>query len=202
MTQAPKVAGLVPDVALVPHTHPSMKRIGAQVIALRARKERDYLERCLEMGRLLRQARTRLAHGSWRPWLRDVAKLGKSSAHNYVSLSTWAEEKPQELRRWRSLGASKLFVVAKASDRARADLRKLSTRKLADMSVPELRLVVARSSMGRTEPSVSRRIARLRRRMHGVVREVHQLLELGALPDDEIDTLRDLLKEASEALHG
>lgn len=178
-----------------------MRALGQAVARLRADKERDYLERCLELGQRLRQARTRLAHGSWGPWLKQSAKLTQRTAHNYVSLSTWADEHPRQLVRWRSLGVSRLFLIASASDATRRALQRRRVHTLADMSVPELRLLLARLAGDKPPPSTAHRVRRLRRRLQGVVREVHALLDAEALDSEQIESLRSLLREASEALH-
>jgi hypothetical protein len=200
--QVTRAASLVPEVALLSHTHPSMKALGAKIARLRARKESDYLAQCLEVGIELRRARTRLRHGSWEPWLRDSASLTPRSARRYVALSTWAQEHPRQLARWSTLGASKLFVVASASDSQRAKLTKHRLTELRGMGVPELRLLLARLAAGKPPPSPAQRWSKLRRRLRGVVRDVHELIDADALDPEQLDELRDMLTEASEALHG
>ncbi len=194
---------LIPEPTLVRPAHPIMKALGKQVVQLRAAKERTYLERCLALGMLLRQARTRLGHGDWLPWLRKQARLSRMAAGNYIALSTWAEHNPRDLERWRALGATKLILVARAGRAVRAKLRRKNTKQLQRTSTSEFRMLLLRLAPSKSEPpSTARQLAALERRARRVLRDVHQLLERTDRDDLAVAKIRGVLLEAAEALHG
>lgn len=200
-TLPPRASGLITEPRLLTPSHPQMKKLGNELVKLRADKERDYLERCLLLGLKLRQARTQLSHGDWQPWLTKQAKLGLSTANNYITLSVWAEQNPKLFARYQPLGATKLLSIVNASDSARAKLRKRSVSSLAALSVREFSALLLRLSDGGTVPETQKQLASVLRRSNRILRDVHELLDRPDADEDALASIREVLLEAAEALH-
>lgn len=196
-----RASGLIAEPRLLTPSHPQMKRLGSELVKLRADKERDYLERCVLLGLKLRQARTQLSHGDWQPWLAKQAKLGLSTANNYITLSLWAEQNPKPFARYQPLGASKLLRIVATADSVRAKLRKRSVASLDKLSVREFSALVLRLSDRDEVPETQKQQASVLRRSNRILRDVHDLLDRADADEDALASIREVLLEAAEALH-
>jgi hypothetical protein len=178
-----------------------MVRLGREVDALWRRKEADYLQRCLNVGQLVRQARARMGRGDFVRWLKKRSRVNTTSAYRYIALSTWAEGSPRKFQRLRTLGASKLFLLAPLEPSVFAKVVAVRIKRLSAMSARELEARVRRVLEGTRQPTMDRRIRSLELRTRRILRDVHALLDAHDPGADDLAKLRGLLLEAAETLH-
>lgn len=182
-----------------------MRRLGREVARLHRRRSTMDVDLAVKIGTLLRQARTRLPHGSYEPWLEKHAGLSRSSAHEYVTVSQLAEDSPALFRRYRSLGFSNLRRIAELGAVQISALGKLSLATLRGMSTREFRGVVAdlpRGSGTDAGRSMERRIVLLERRSRRLRKAIFELLDHHDPAPEDLADLHAILLEAAELVHG
>ena len=114
-----------PAVGKADLTDPKLIALAARFQELQQQTFRDLVEAAVELGGILLQARP-LAAGSFGAWLEEVG-VSHASAMNYMGMATLAKHQPQLIERWKELGPTKLYQVARLPAEAQKDV--LQTKK-------------------------------------------------------------------------
>src|SRR4051812_48734485 len=91
---------------------PESEALAARFHEARRQALRTLVDMTVEAGQVLLEAQRRLGP-SYARWLRERLHLEPSTARNYVSMARLAAESPWAVERYKQLGASKLYQVAR-----------------------------------------------------------------------------------------
>jgi hypothetical protein len=130
--------------------------------------------------------------GSFHRWLRDKVGIEPQTARNYLALARMARESPGAVERWKELGASKLYRVARLPrEGQRAVLR---TPRLAEMTDREFKAVTGPYLVQQRKVTGNMRAHGLRMKLQSFRRDIAGA-RLSGIQDDAIRTgLRDDLE--------
>lgn len=103
--------------SLDPLQRPEIARQTARFLELKAQQFRDAVDTAIELGEILREVAPQI-EGHARRWY-EILGISASAAHNYSRLAALAEGRPDIIQKWKEIGASKLYRVARMSPRGR-----------------------------------------------------------------------------------
>ncbi|MEK6609152.1 MAG: hypothetical protein AABZ30_15950 [Myxococcota bacterium] len=126
--------------ALVSLDDTRVVRLTERFLELRRQAFRDAVDTVAELGEILREGRTLLA-GVYLRWTEDRLGIDYKTARNYEALAHLAAEAPDVIQRFKELGPSKLYRVARLAPAARRVV--LRTPDLHDMTDQAFAEVVA-----------------------------------------------------------
>ena len=106
-------------------------RLETRFVELRRDKQRDEVEQTIELGEILIEAKPKLSR-TYHLWLSKRLHVQSSTAANYQTLAKFAGEKPGVIHRWKELGTSKLYRLARITDKGLG--KALATPGLAEMT--------------------------------------------------------------------
>jgi hypothetical protein len=116
---------------VAPMDAPAVLRLTERFLELRREIFRNLVDRAVELGELLLEARP-LLRGQYQRWLRERLGVDGGTAENYLRLARLARDSPGVLQRWKELGVSKLYRIARLPAPARKKVLRLD--RLAAMS--------------------------------------------------------------------
>ena len=190
-----------------PRTAPAIRRLTTEILRLQASAASHLVEALVEIGQKIEAVRERLRPGEWLAWIDEELPFTRRTVANYLTLSRWAEEHPQELDRVRPLGPSKLYLLAALppEDRKRFTGRRAhpipgsDARKTVDrMTVAELKDVIDgfRRTPGDPRVPIDTLVRSFRSRIAGLDDMADELVSRRRELDH--DDIRDLLAEVAE----
>ncbi|MEK6608095.1 MAG: hypothetical protein AABZ30_10575 [Myxococcota bacterium] len=97
---------------------PKVAALTERFLELKRQTLRDLVDRAVELGELLAEARP-LLRGHYHRWLDERLGVDSSTAENYVALARLAREDPGLIQRFKELGPAKLYRVARLAPAAR-----------------------------------------------------------------------------------
>lgn len=173
----------IPEVTALTERFHELRRQGARTI----------VDLSIELGAILEEGRKVLA-GSFHRWLRERIGIEPQTARNYLALARMARESPGVIERWKELGASKLYRVARLPrDGQRAVLR---APRLAEMTDREFKDVTAPFLVQERKVTGNMRAHGLRMKLQSFRRD----LAAARISGIQDDTIRDGLREDLESL--
>jgi hypothetical protein len=151
---------------------PELRRIAARIATLRGTLYRDSAESICEIGMELEGVASKLRDRDYRVWLDDVADMSREGAMNHRRLFRLSRESPSLFLRFKTLGPSKLYQIARLppGKRLPALRAKVDGKTAAEMSDAEFQIAIAPF-----RPPASRRVTP-RMRAHGLRMRVRTML--------------------------
>jgi hypothetical protein len=117
---------------------PAVVRFTERFLELKQQAFRDLVDTAVELGEILVEARKAL-WGNYRRWIRERLQIDRSTADNYSALARLARESPAVIQRWKELGPSKLYQIARLpAPGRRAVLRLPRLQERTDREFSEL----------------------------------------------------------------
>lgn len=173
---------------------PPVGKFTERFLELRRQGFRDLVDMAVELGEILIQARP-LLRGVYQKWLREHLGVDPATAENYVALARLSKEAPHVIQRWKELGPTKLYRVARLPPPGRSAIFKV--RGLADMTDGEFVEVTARYLVRRRKVTGNMRAHGLRMKVQGFTQRLART-RLPAIEDDQLrsDLRRDLVELA------
>ncbi len=96
-----------------PPDHPRVASLAAKIETLQLQKNRDEVETVAELGSLLEKARDLLGP-AFTEWIEERG-LSRRTAYNYMGVSALAAARPDLLRDWKEMGASKFYMLTRVA---------------------------------------------------------------------------------------
>jgi hypothetical protein len=183
-----------PPKKLLDPKDPEARRIADRIASLRGTLSRDSAESVVEIGAELEAAAARMHDRDYRAWLEDVVDMSREGAMNYRRLHQMSLESPAVFLRYKTLGPSKLYQIARLprARRLPALRARLSGKSAHEMSDAEFQLAIAPF-----RPPSRRRVTP-KMRAHGLRMRIRtMLLDLRTARR----TLADLPADSRTALH-
>jgi hypothetical protein len=128
----------LPASASDPLDDPRIARLAERFSELRREAFRNLVDRGIELGEILLEARP-LLKGHYHRWLEERLEVQDGTARNYVALAALAHQEPGVIQRWKELGPSKLYRLARISPGGRREvLRAEGLREMTDFEFSAL----------------------------------------------------------------
>lgn len=124
---------------------PRMVALTARFRELQHQAFRDLVGAAVELGQLLVEGKT-LISGRYAEWL-DELGVSRKSADNYMSMYQLARQHPDVIERWKELGPTKLYQVARLPDgshrevlqpKKREEILQMNDREFTALVTPHL----------------------------------------------------------------
>jgi hypothetical protein len=107
-------------------------RLTERFLELKRQVYRNLVDVAVELGEILEEGKEILGK-SYPRWLDDGLGIERRTAGNYLSLARVARESPGTVQRWKELGATKLYQLARIPAAARREvLRKEGLQGMGD----------------------------------------------------------------------
>ncbi len=191
---------------------PEVVHLTQQILRLQAVTASTVVQSVIAIGDAAREIHDELPHGQWARWCADAVPFARQTISNYMGLSRWAEERPEEVAKLAHLGPSKLYLLIPLPPSVR---RSITRRKPVDipdggrktvelMTVSELAKVTAeqvRALPEHTPMPVGRVVGRLRRSIAGLDASAQALIERADdVDEDQARALHESLLEVAKSL--
>jgi hypothetical protein len=191
MGRPSKVTTALVRAELVTATEPldarEVVRLTARFLELKREAFRSLVDRAIELGELLLEGKGVL-RGHYMRWLRERLGIEHQTGENYVHLARLAHDSPAIIQRWKELGPSKLYRLARLPPEGRrVVLKRRDVPQMTDREFSELT----------DKHLVRRRKVTGNMRAHGLrmqVRAFSGTVRQSRIPDIEAPALRAGLK--------
>lgn len=176
---------------------PEVAALADRFLELRRQGARTLVDLAVELGQILDAAREKVGR-RFGAWARERLGLERGTADNYLSMARLAREQPQIIERYKELGASKLYQVARLPAANR--LTVLRTPGVSALTDAEWKKVVEPHRVVRRKVTGNMRAHGLRQKVtsfHEEIRKAHT----GAIGDPAMKAgLKDDLKALRRAI--
>jgi hypothetical protein len=175
-----------PRIPLEPDD-PEIRRITARIEEIRTTLSRDNVETIREWGVALAEAASKMRHKDYQLWIARDLHISRAAAANYRRLYSLSVESPALFLRWKSIGPSKLYQLARLGKVARQAALKdtVSGRSVDEMTDAEFAVLMSRHkdpSRRRVTPKM--RAHGLRMRIRTMLTDLDEAHSIAPLPAD------------------
>ena len=187
-------------VDLDPLTSRMLRTLTRKFLKAKVRLVRDCVNGVVRLGSILEQGRACLQGKGYHRWVRKLGISVGTAAH-WVALCRLARRSPTLIRRWRKLGATKLYWISRISsaerrrlmkEKSRRDLVKMNKFRFIALTAPHVRII--------QEPHPARRAHGLHMKLRAwnrtLMKVVLRDLDDSVLRRSLIEDLHDLLRLA------
>jgi hypothetical protein len=187
-------------------TDPKLAALTARFQELQAQAYRDLVGAAVELGDILRTGKP-LTGASYGAWLEELG-VSRKSADNYMAMAALARTNPQALERWKELGPTKLYRVARLpagaqrevlQPKKRDEILQMNDREFSALVEPHLPRSTASFTPAQKAHGLRQKASSWRRQL-GDFRTYFGKHAPEARPAELVAELRALKKDVDELL--